>query len=310
MPGKRRKLPQEYVQECFVDDDGVRPVRPAKPHSADKLAILASYLPAFTQASKSAPHRYFVDALSGPGMYQFTDDDRARNTLVAGRFAKGSTLIARDAAPPFDKILAMDRNGRFVKALQARTGRDGRVVVRQGDCNRDLIPFMEQELPDRRAPVLVFLDPEGFEVEWKTLRALSGFRQGPKKTELLFYFAAPSLLRFDEERLKGFTMNVDRAMPQGREWRKQLLEARERGDEGREIVQDMVDYMKEALERDLGYGSVFARPIGPKGPEDRGGRVFYYLVYATDFVPSSNEGPMDWIFANLWGSSSAQGRLL
>jgi three-Cys-motif partner protein len=310
MATRFKKQPQQYIRECIVEDDGIRPVREAKPHSADKLTILAAYLPAFMAATMQAPRRYFVDALAGPGLYHFADGGRAKGTIVEGKFVKGSTLIAREAQPPFDRILAMDINTKNVEALNLRTAGDHRVVVKRGDCNQDLLPLMEAELADRRAPVFVFVDPEGFEVEWATIKRLSQFRQGPKKTELVVYFAAPSLARFTLEGVQQFAMNVDRAMPPGRKWRKILQEAKERGADGKEIAREMVDHYTDALRDKLGYGHVTARPIGPSGPEDLGGRVFYYLVYATDFVPTSNEGPMDWIFANLWGSSSAQPPLL
>ncbi len=306
---RRRKQPQEYLIKCVVYDDGIRPVREAKPHSADKLTILAAYLPAFTKASAKAPHRYFVDALAGPGLYHFSSGGSATGALVEGKFVKGSTLIARDTKPQFDCILAMDIDAKNVDALRRRTEGDERVVVKRGDCNEDLIPFMEAELEDRLAPVFVFVDPEGFEVEWSTIERLSRFRQGPKKTELLIYFAAPSLARFNLEGVQQYTMNVDRAMPPGREWRSLLSKAKERSASGKEIADEMVKHYAGALQNVLEYGHVTCRAIGPSGPDDRGGPVFYYLVYATDFVPTSNEGPMDWIFANLWGSSSSQAKL-
>lgn len=310
MAGKRKRQPQEYIRECIVNDDRIHPVREAKPHSSDKLTILAAYLPAFTNASKKAPRRYFVDALAGPGLYHFRSGGSATGTLVEGKFVKGSTLIARDTNPRFDRILAMDIDATNVEALQRRTGTDPRIVVKKGNCNRDLIPLMEAELADRRAPVFVFVDPEGFEVEWATVERLSRFRQGQKKTELLIYFAAPSLARFNLEGVQQFTMNVDRAMPPGRRWRNILSEAKKRGADGREIAMEMVDHYTTALRETLGYGHVTVRAIGPSGPDDRGGRVFYYLVYATDFKPTADEGPMDWIFAELWDSSSPQGKLL
>ena len=310
MAGRGRKSPQEHLLGCVVADDGIRPVRVAKPHSADKLTILAAYLPALRSASQKAPRGYFVDALAGPGLYHFSSGGRGTGSLVEGKFVKGSTLIARDTNPPFDRILAMDIDAKNVEALNRRTGGDARIVVQRGDCNQDLLPLMETELVDRKAPVFVFVDPEGFEVEWSTIERLSQFRQGPKKTELLIYFAAPSLARFTLEGVQGFTMNVDRAMPRGMAWRSLLLKAKKRGASGKEIAEEMVEHYTGALRGDLGYGHVTARPIGPSGPEDRGGPVFYYLVYATDFVPTSNEGPMDWIFANLWGSSSSQATLL
>lgn len=309
MAGRARKSPQEHLLECVVEDDGIRPVREAKPHSADKLTILAAYLPALRRASRKAPRGYFVDALAGPGLYHFSSGGRATGTLVEGKFVKGSTLIARDTNPPFDRVFAMDIDAKNVEALQQRTGGDARIVVRKGDCNQDLLPLLEAELADRRAPVFVFVDPEGFEVKWSTIERLSRFRQGPKKTELLIYFAAPSLARFTLKGVQAFTMNVDEAMPPGMAWRSLLLQAKGSGASGKEIAEKMVERYAGALRKDLGYRHVAARPIGPSGPEDRGGRVFYYLVYATDFVPTSNEGPMDWIFANLWGSSSSQPKL-
>lgn len=301
MAGKQKRREQDYIQEITVADDGLIPVRKARAHSREKLAILAAYLPAFTTACGMAPRKYFVDGLAGPGLYRFDD----------GRVTRGSTLIALHTTPPFTRVLAMEKNSEAAQALDQRVARfaPGRAVVARGDCNLDLLPLMEQHL-DRRAPLLVFLDPEGFEVEWTTVERLSRFREGGMRTELLMYFHAPAFQRFDVEGHHAGLMNVDAAMPPGANWRGELASLRQANVRGGPLVERMLGLYERGL-RDLGYSHVEARPIGPSSPSDIRSRVRYYLVYATDFDPGAGkEGPMDWVFRNLWGASSDQPRLL
>ncbi|PFG73215.1 three-Cys-motif partner protein [Tepidiforma thermophila] len=287
---------QQYIHQITLpDDDGIEPKRRAKRHTRNKLAILAAYLPAFTKACNKAPQKYFIDALAGPGLYQFDD-----------RITMGSTLIALKTEPPFSKVLAMEKNKKYADALKTRCSRidQNRARVTSGDCNVALINFMANEL-NPRAPMLVFLDPEGFEVSWQTIIALSNFKSVGTKPELLIYFNAPAFRRFNVTTKHLWRMNVDAAMPNGSDWRSALKRCEQ---ENTPIDRTMLDIYEEGL-RQLGYLKVTSRPIGPQHP-NASSRVYYYLVHASDFDPGTDkEPPMEWVFRRLWGAESDQVRL-
>ena len=84
--------PRDFVRDLTIPSDGLSAVRPALPHSRDKLGILRYYLPGFTRASQNYP-RFFVDACSGPGLYSFPDSNE---------YAMGSTLIALNTGVAWD----------------------------------------------------------------------------------------------------------------------------------------------------------------------------------------------------------------
>jgi three-Cys-motif partner protein len=189
----------------------------------------------------------------------------------------------------------MDSGRRQVEALRARTAAFGeRAIVRRGDCNRDLLPSM-REMIDPRYPCLCLLDPEGMEVDWATIEALSTFRTGKYKAELLLLLQVDGLGRvaplytvehWAEPRLRRFWGPGD--------WRS-VYERRRSGelrvDEART---EYVRLYSDGL-RDLGYKRVLNREIRRRG---RLGGIEYFLVFATD--NKAGEDIMEWCFGNIF----------
>lgn len=276
--------PREFVRDITVESDGNERVRTALPHSRDKLGILRYYFPGFTRASQRYP-RYFVDACSGPGLYHFPDTDE---------YALGSSLIALstgsrwETKPPevaFTKVLSLELDPQQANALRARTKHFGaRSVVEEGNCNIDLLPLMRKHVPPR-SPLTVFLDPQAFEVEWRTVEAVSRFRSN-RLTEMLILVNPTAVLRV----LGAGGSTVDgafRAFPPGSDLER-IGEARRREEinppRAKELI---VDAFVDGL-RELGYQDPISRAITRPGPNpfEVGGEV-YHLVFATT-VPAGN----------------------
>ncbi len=255
----------------------------------DKLGILALYASEFTRASTKAQATYFVDGLAGPGLCRV---DRPEE------YVEGSTLIGARAFPQFTKCLAMDLRDENVRALAARTAPYGsRIVVRRGNVNVDLLPFMHEQLTIRTAPMLIFLDPEGFEVDWATVRALSQFRQGDRKAELLMLAMTSMISRVvaarDQTAAPG---RLHWALPPGPGWL-EIAQQQEAGEITAESARKQWANLYETqLKTELGYADALVRPITRGGsPTDP---TFYHLVFASDHP--AGKRIMEHAFQHIW----------
>jgi three-Cys-motif partner protein len=176
--GRRRA--RAVAKEPPSEIDGL-PVRKAHVYALDKLEIVRQYCSAFgTACHLKAPRFNFVDAFSGPGVNRIEE---------TGELVEGSPLIALRSEPPFSKCLFMDLGRSTIKTLGERSKPFGaRAVVERGDCNTDLVPAMARIL-NRHQPTLCLLDPEGAELQWSAVEAISRFRPGPHKVEQLILLA-------------------------------------------------------------------------------------------------------------------------
>ena len=265
---KKRTPPQELLRETVAVDDGIRPVREAGEWAKDKLGILSAYLPRFAKASSGKVDQwYFADGFAGSGLNRFPD----------GQLRWGSTILALRAQPEFRRVIAIERDEEPRMALSRRGELfKGRAIVVGGDCNVELIPALKQHVPPW-APLLVFLDPTGFQLKWSTIEELSKFRDGKFKTELLIYLSTTGVLRNVGQ---GRTTAVDLSMPPGREWRDTVQRGREAGRTTAELRESVAECFRDGLEA-LGYRTVLTRRIGPLHAESSDG-THYHLVFATD----------------------------
>ena len=105
----------------------------------------------------------YIDPLCGPGL------DIARN----GDEFPGSPLIGLNADPAFDRLYLGDLDPENVEALQARLTPSalGRVSLEPEDCHARAHSIV-QSLGGRTLG-LAFIDPEGFEVDWRMFQTLS-----------------------------------------------------------------------------------------------------------------------------------------
>ena len=149
----------------------------------EKLRRVGMYLKAYTTALKHQSfNTTYVDAFAGTGYRSGTVGTAQEAQLFAeptdegpSRFREGSALIALKTDPSFDKYVFLEKQRERSKALaqledQFPHLRD-RIEIHREDCNPFLRRWCCNLLPRDRA--VVFLDPYGMQVEWRTLEAIA-----------------------------------------------------------------------------------------------------------------------------------------
>lgn len=252
-------------------DDGLT-IRTSNAWARDKLAIVECYVQGFSRAcSKKAKGGWqIVDGFAGPGVNRIkgTDD-----------LLWGTPLVCVAAEPQVPTILAMDLGEDEVEALRARTaGYSDRIQVLRGDVNEDLLREMENHL-SRSAPTLCILDPEGMELNFSSVEAVSKFRSGRTKAEVLILFPTHTgFLRVLTDKGGGFPWapeHLDRMFGTTR-W-KDIWQRRQAGMPSELATEQYVQLYGEQL-RGLGYTHVLDRQIRERG---RKGRLGYYLMFGS-----------------------------
>lgn len=168
-------------------------MRPAKPWAATKLDYLARYLAIFTTSMREKPWRAlnYIDLFAGPGKCQ----EENGNVLL------GSPLLALNTLKPFDHYFFVDLEPDNIQALQQRCQSSPyaeRVQYFTEDCNEAVHRITEEirRLDDRYLQGqwsclnLAFLDPEGLEVQWETVKALAQVR-----TDLIIHYSQMGIQR-------------------------------------------------------------------------------------------------------------------
>jgi len=170
-----------------VASDGLR-ARPGRIWTVEKLSYLEKYAKAFATAMRGKWERLvYIDLLAGPGR----DIDLKTNEEF-----DGSPLIALKVKPPFDHCFFGDKDKRNVDILKNRIADSdrARVSVEVGDCNI-LVDNVVKQLSQKTLGV-AFIDPEGFEVDFRTLRVLA-----TRKIDVLYWFPSGIAIR---RNLKNF----------------------------------------------------------------------------------------------------------
>lgn len=149
-----------------------------------KLEILAAYLGDYRKALKKQPFRLaYIDAFAGTGYRtpQASEDPSSLPLfpdLAAAEpqaLLDGSARLALQVQPPFDRYLFIERSRDRCEALESlkREFPDlaSAIRVEQGDANHVIQQLCARNWKDRRA--VLFLDPYGMQVEWKTIEAVA-----------------------------------------------------------------------------------------------------------------------------------------
>lgn len=137
-------------------------------HTQIKLRALKDYLPAYTTALKGQRFRLtYIDAFAGSGSC-LIDVGTERKIRVPG-----SAAIGLECRPPFDQLVFIDKRKRCAQALArlSELHRDRKVEVVRGDANRELLSVLAG-LDRSKDRAVLFLDPFGMSVEWRTLQAI------------------------------------------------------------------------------------------------------------------------------------------
>ena len=160
--------------------------------TADKLEFLTLYLPAFQLACKRFRNKetgqtntYYVDGFSGPGQ-----------NIIDGQLRDGSPLIALRTTPAFTRYFLTERKRTNVRALEVHLGGQpdlltlkDRTEVRYGDYNVEIDSILSRLPPN--LPTFFFLDPEGLELDWETVRKI-GLRP---KADLFILISGSGVVR-------------------------------------------------------------------------------------------------------------------
>jgi len=158
-----------------------------------KLDVLAKYLRSYTTALKEKPTKErpfikaYIDAFAGtPYRYARNDygpEGSSQGLLfpdLAGKepqeLLDGSARLALKTEPRFERYIFIERSPErcvqleLLKTEFPHLAED--IQIRQGDANAEIQDLCMKDWRSRRA--VLFLDPYGLQVEWKTIEAVAG----------------------------------------------------------------------------------------------------------------------------------------
>jgi three-Cys-motif partner protein len=144
-------------------------------HTCLKLICVRYYSEVFSAVARN-PRRLqqrmegavYVDLFAGPGLVR---------VIETGDLVGGSPICAYSNKYHFDYMVMVEKDPARRRALQGRVSRmaeSRNFKVIEGDCNsrvQEVISSIQERYPN--PIVLVFVDPEGMEIKWSTLEALS-----------------------------------------------------------------------------------------------------------------------------------------
>ena len=151
-----------------------------------KLKVLSNYLQSYTNALKKAPfHKLYIDAFAGTGYRDIRreGDDVASQSILfpdmvelePQSFLAGSARLALQIEPGFDQYIFIERNPEWCIHLESLKsefpGLTNKVSILQGDANAKIQELCASDWRHNRA--VLFLDPYGMQVEWKTIEAIA-----------------------------------------------------------------------------------------------------------------------------------------
>jgi three-Cys-motif partner protein len=160
--------------------------------TTSKLDVLAQYLSGYTTALKDTPFKKaYIDAFAGTG-YREARDDEAENETDASQgllfpdlagdepqaLLDGSARLALKTKPPFDHYMFIERSAKRCADLELLKTEfpdlASKIQIKRGDANKKIQELCTKDWRSRRA--VMFLDPYGMQVEWKTIEAIAGTR--------------------------------------------------------------------------------------------------------------------------------------
>lgn len=157
--------------------------------TSSKLDVLASYLSRYTTALKDKPstarpfRKAYIDAFAGTGYRAEREDPAESDSLLFPDLAEdapqgfldGSARLALKTTPRFDRYIFIERNHDRCQQLDALKEEfpdlASDVSVLEGDANVEIQRLCEKDWRFHRA--VLFLDPYGMQVEWKTIEAVA-----------------------------------------------------------------------------------------------------------------------------------------
>jgi three-Cys-motif partner protein len=157
------------------------------PWTTEKLDILSNYINAYTTALKGLPFKkIYIDAFAGTGyrtpksrVTPEADLFQDEPLDIDEKFLSGSARIALQATHPFDEYIFIEKNSRRCRGLTALREEfphlADRISIRKADANTVIAEVCAELKSNSRA--LLFIDPYGMDVNWKTIEVIAGTRK-------------------------------------------------------------------------------------------------------------------------------------
>jgi three-Cys-motif partner protein len=159
--------------------------------TTEKLNVLAGYLRSYTTALQGKPsssnpfRKAYIDAFAGTGYRAIHRDGEheSSSSLLFPDLADsepqalldGSARLALKVEPRFDRYIFIERNAERCAALEGLRQEFSNLAddidIRQGDANAKIQELCIKDWSSHRA--VLFLDPYGMQVEWKTIEAVA-----------------------------------------------------------------------------------------------------------------------------------------
>lgn len=216
-----------------------------------KLDYLSRYIEIFETAMREKWRiRNYIDLLAGPGKY------RVKNS---NKILLGSPLLALSTTHPFTGYFFVDKSRKYTDTLKKRCSVSSiynRVRIRTGDCNELVQDIIDQlKADDNRSLNLAFLDPNGLELHWSTVKKLASMQ----RMDLIIHYSQMGFTRYMRSASMEESETAVDLFFGGREWRNiyKTMEGK------RGLQRAMIDFYKSNL-RLLDYSIVF------QGDEDLG----------------------------------------
>lgn len=160
--------------------------------TSEKLDVLQKYLSAYSILLQNKPNperpfkKAYIDAFAGCGYIEERREALGEKSPCQGldleisdrrSLLSGSARIALQVNPRFDKYIFVEKNPRRCEELknlkceaEFRSLSDC-IDVHQGDANSKIQELCNKDWSSHRA--VLFLDPYGMQVEWKTIEAVA-----------------------------------------------------------------------------------------------------------------------------------------
>lgn len=144
-----------------------------------KLQTLEKYLGFYTTALGGKFHLTYFDAFAGTGDIPIAEPlPLFDGALEIESVVEGSASRALNLARPFDRYVLVDKRRSNIKSLetlkQAHVSIGNRIELIHDDANVAIDRFCSTSFqPKARQRAVIFLDPFGNQVVWKTLEKIA-----------------------------------------------------------------------------------------------------------------------------------------
>lgn len=148
----------------------------------EKLEKVQNYLQTYATALKNQNFKtIYIDAFAGSGYVYAKQDNSLQPSLLefgeeeVKEFISGSARNALDVVPPFDQYIFIEKNKNRFNELQHLKNDypelADKIHLKLAEANEVLQDFCQTDFRKKRA--VIFLDPYGMEVKWKTIEAIA-----------------------------------------------------------------------------------------------------------------------------------------